>query len=126
MIWCKYNPTAVQAILDLIEIDHFGRAEHECTAMDVDHCLLLDDVYHMYMMEEAYKWDAWHQILKAGRHRHRSPVFSTSCILLVCFLGCSWRWLFGVAKFNVTISITSHFERETIVDLCLVDVLLEN
>jgi hypothetical protein len=33
--------------LDLIEVDHLGGAEHKCTAVNVDHCLLSDDILHM-------------------------------------------------------------------------------
>jgi hypothetical protein len=38
VVRCEHDPSAVQAVLDLIKIDHLRGAEHESSAVDVDHC----------------------------------------------------------------------------------------
>jgi hypothetical protein len=34
----QHDPATAQAVLDLISVDHFRRAEHPGAAMDVDYC----------------------------------------------------------------------------------------
>lgn len=52
MVGSKYYPAPVQAILNLIEVDHLGRSKHKSTAMYIDHYFLLADIGKMYMMED--------------------------------------------------------------------------